>query len=87
MIKWTGTDTSKRVKWEAKAETYKELAGKLNDRCLVPSLYDEEGQLWLERWYATSEPEEAYETMTEDDWKDFISDSNGMAYYQDVEDI
>lgn len=87
MIKWTGTDTSKRVKWEAEAETYKELAEKLNDRGLVPSLYDEGGQSWLERWYTTNDPEEAWGSMTEDDWKEFISDSKGMAYYQDVEDI
>ena len=32
MIKWTGTDTSKRMTWEAEAETYKELAEKLADR-------------------------------------------------------
>ena len=31
MIKWTGTDTAKRVKWEAEAKTYKELAEKLAD--------------------------------------------------------
>ena len=85
MIKWTGTDTAKRVKWEAEAETYKELAEKLNDRDLIPSLYDEEGQAWLERWYTTSNPEEAYESMTEEDWATFIRDSNGMAYYQEFE--
>ena len=87
MIKWTGTDTAKRVKWEAEAETYKELAEKLNERDLIPSLYDEQGQAWLEQWHTTIDPEEAYETMTEDDWKGFISDSNGMAYYQNVEEI
>ena len=85
MIKWTGTDTAKRVKWEAEAETYKELAEKLNDRDLIPSLYDEDGQAWLERWYTTSNPEEAYESMTEEDWATFIRDSNGMAYYQETE--
>ena len=85
MIKWTGTDTAKRVKWEAEAETYKELAEKLNDSDLIPSLYDEEGQAWLERWYTTSNPEEAYESMTEEDWATFIRDSNGMAYYQEFE--
>ena len=83
MIKWTGTDTGKRVKWEAEAETYKELAEKLNDRGLTPSLYDEDGRAWLERWYTTSDPEEAYESMTEEDWATFIGDSNGMAYYQE----
>ena len=85
MIKWTGTDTAKRVKWEAEAETYKELAEKLNDSDLIPSLYDEEGQAWLERWYTTSDTEEAYESMTEEDWATFIRDSNGMAYYQEFE--
>ena len=84
MIKWTGKDTSKRMTWAAEAETFKELAEKLADRGLIPSLYDEEGQAWLERWYTTSDQEEAYESMTEEDWATFIGDSKGMAYYQEV---
>ena len=84
MIKWTGTDTAKRVKWEAEAKTYKELAEKLADSDLIPSLYDEQGQSWLEAWYTTSDPEEAYESMTEEDWATFIRDSQGMAYYQEI---
>ena len=43
--------------------------------------------MWLERWYSTSDPEEAYEIMTEDDWKYFIFDSNGMAYYQEIVNV
>ena len=84
MIKWTGKDTSKRMTWEAEAETFKELAEKLADRGLIPSLYDEEGQAWLDRWYTTSDQEEAYESMTEEDWATFLGDSQGMAYYQEV---
>ena len=87
MIKWTGTDTARRVKWEAEAETYKELAKKLSERDLIPSLHDEQGQAWLEQWHITSDPEEAYESMTEDEWKEFINDSQGMAYYQNIEEI
>ena len=84
MIKWTWKDTSKSFTWEAEAETFKELAEKLADRGLIHSLYDEEGQAWLERWYTTSDQEEAYESMTEEDWATFIGDSQGMAYYQEV---
>ena len=86
MIKWTGTDTAKRVTWNEEAETYKELADKLQERGLISGLYDEMGQAWLERWYTTSDPEEAYETMTEEDWAEFIGDSKGMAYYQTIEE-
>ena len=84
MIKWTGKDPSKRMTWEAEAETFTELAEKLADRGLIHSIYDEEGQAWLERWYTTSDPEEAYESMTEEDWATFIGDTKGMAYYQEV---
>ena len=84
MIKWTGRTTDKRMTWEAEAESYKELAEKLADRGIIHSLYDEGGQAWLDRWYTTSDQEEAYESMTEEDWATFIGDSQGMAYYQEV---
>lgn len=87
MIKWTGTDTGRKVRWNAEAESFKALAEKLAKKGLIPSLYDEDGQAWLESWYTTSDPEEAYETMTEDDWRVFISDSKGMAYYQEFETV
>ena len=63
----------------------KELADKLIDRNLIPSLFDEQGILWLERWYKVSDPEQASDSMTEEDWKDYISAQQGMAYYQDIE--
>ena len=56
----------------------------LADLGLIHSLYNEEQQTWLERLYSPSDPYEAYETMTEEDWRTFIGDSKGMAYYQEI---
>lgn len=48
MIKWTGTDTSKAIKWNAEAETYLELFFKLMERGLVHDYADTEGDTFNE---------------------------------------
>lgn len=96
MIKWTGQDTSRTLKWEFKAESYSELADLLIKQDIIGDLYSERGQDYISTWLdipvndTVDEDWEqlmdlAYEKMTEEHWADFIKNSNGMAYYQTVE--
>lgn len=48
MIKWTGTNTSRVIKWTAEAETYLELFNKLVERELVHQCTDLEGDTFNE---------------------------------------
>lgn len=94
-IKFVGHNTSKTIKYEEYAESYKELAYKLLERNIVH--YDELDEYIFKKYDVSSDDfvidgewnEDKYNefmnqvTLNEQDYRAFIGGCDGNAYYQE----
>lgn len=100
MLEFRGTDTSKRIKYEAQASTWIGLYNELVNKGIISTVdgdpYEIEKLKKAGKTYSDFENEdgdidfqaiEKLEDLTDDEIRVLISEQNGSAYYQSVDEF
>lgn len=93
-IKWVGRNTAMNIKWEAEADSYRDLWYELLEKRVVHDdeydryVFNKEGvtedDFKIDNDWDTDKYDEFMSDvmLDEDEWKDLIESCDGNAYYQ-----